>query len=97
VAAAHEHAAILNPVGVPDLVPLTEGRWQAHCRFCKVESVPVAAVDAAHGWADLERLGWVVYVPVPGTEASALCKACGEKNERIMSAVKAARKHRKRK
>jgi hypothetical protein len=83
-------------MSVPELVPLTEGRWQARCQFCKVESIPVAAVDAAHAWADLEKLGWSVYVPVPGAVATALCKACGEKNERIMGAVKAARKSRKR-
>lgn len=44
----------------PDLRPLTEGRWQARCQFCKVESIPVAAVDAAHAWTDLEKLGWSV-------------------------------------
>jgi hypothetical protein len=84
-------------VTLPELVALTEGRWQARCQFCKTESILVAAVDAAHAWADLERLGWVVYVPVPGAAATALCKPCGEKNERIMGAVKAARRSRRRK
>jgi hypothetical protein len=31
----------------PALGGLGEGRWAARCKFCKVESVPVAAVDAA--------------------------------------------------
>jgi hypothetical protein len=35
-------------------------------------------------------------VQVSGAVPMALCKACGEKNERIMSAVKAAKKHRNR-
>jgi len=81
----------------PNLQPLTEGRWQARCQFCKVESIPVAAVDAAHAWVDLERLGWGVYEPIPGAAPLALCKACGEKNDRIMTAVKRAKKGRKRK
>ena len=38
----------------------------ARCQFCRVECIPVAAVDAMHAWADLEKLGWSVYVPVPG-------------------------------
>jgi hypothetical protein len=43
---------------VPELHPLTEGRWAARCQFCKVETIPVAAVDATHAWDDLEKLGW---------------------------------------
>lgn len=82
---------------VPDLRPLPEGRWQARCQFCKKESIPVPAVDAAHAWGDLERIGWVVYVPVPAANALALCKDCGAKNDRIMASVEAARKGRKRK
>jgi hypothetical protein len=84
-------------MSIPELVPLTEGRWQARCGFCKTESIPVAATSSANAWADLGKLGWVVYVPVPGAVPMALCKACGEENERIMSAVKAAHKRRKRK
>ena len=84
-------------VSTPELSPLTEGRWRARCQFCKAESIPVSAVDAAHAWADLERLGWVVYEAVPGAPLKPLCKACGAKNERIMGAVKNARKSRKRK
>jgi hypothetical protein len=82
---------------VPHLHAIPEGRWQAKCQFCKVESIPVAGVDAAHAWADLEKLGWTVYVPVPGAMVSALCKACSEKNARIMEAVAKAKKGRKRK
>jgi hypothetical protein len=84
-------------VSVPELVPLSEGRWQAGCQFCKTESIPVAATSAANAWVDLEKLGWVVYEAVPGAPLKALCKTDGEKNARIMGAVKAARKHRKRK
>ena len=51
---------------VPELHALTEGRWSARCQFCKTESVPVATVDAAHAWTDLEKLGWVSYQPVSG-------------------------------
>jgi hypothetical protein len=79
---------------VPKLHPLTEARWAARCQFCKVESIPVAAVDAAHAWEDLEKLGWGSYQPAPGAVVMALCKACGEKNRRIMGAVKEARKGR---
>ncbi len=77
-------------MSVPELVALTEGRWQARCQFCRVESIPVAAVDAAHAWTDLEKLSWSIYLPVAGATPTALCKTCGEKNERIMGAVKAA-------
>jgi hypothetical protein len=84
-------------VTTPELQPLTEGRWQARCQFCKVESIPVPAVDAAHAWGDLEKLGWETYQPVPGAVVTALRRACGEKNARIMASVKAARKGRKRK
>jgi hypothetical protein len=79
----------------PELAALTEGRWQARCQFCKTGSIPVAAVDAANAWADLEKLGWVTYLPVPGALAMALCKTCGEKNARIMAGVAAAKKSRK--
>lgn len=82
---------------VPELHPLTEGRWQASCQFCKVESIPVAAVDATHAWDDLQKLGWETYQPVPAALPVALCKACGEKNARIMAAVAKAKKGRKRK
>ena len=81
----------------PELLALSEGRWQARCQFCKTESIPVPAVDAAHAWADLATLGWTTYQPVPGAVITSLCKACAPKNERIMPAVKAAKKHRKRK
>jgi hypothetical protein len=81
----------------PDLHALTEGRWVARCQFCKVESIPVAAVDAAHAWDNLEKLGWESYQPVLGAAMTALCKACAAKNARIMASVKAARKGRKRK
>ncbi len=81
----------------PELHALTESRWAARCQFCKTESIPVAAVDDAHAWADLEALGWSIYLPVPSAIPTALCKACGEKNARIMGAVKAAKKSRKRK
>ena len=82
---------------VPEHVPLTEGRWAARCQFCKVESIPVAAVDAAHAWDNLEKLGWESYQPVPGAVVTALCNTCAAKNARIMGAVKNARKGRKRK
>jgi hypothetical protein len=81
----------------PDLVQVVGGRFMARCAFCKTESIPLAAVDAAHAWTDLERLGWVVYEAVPGAELRALCKACGEKNARIMAAVANAKKGRRRK
>ena len=42
---------------VPELRSVTEGRWQARCQFCKAESIFVTAVDTAHAWADLEKLG----------------------------------------
>jgi hypothetical protein len=84
-------------MAIPDLHPLTEGRWQARCQFCQVESIPVAAVDAAHAWVDLEKLGWTTYQPVPAAAVVALCKACGEKNARIMAAVTRPKKGRKRK
>jgi hypothetical protein len=80
----------------PQLVPLTEGRFIARCQFCKAESIAGQAVDAAHAWGDLERLGWTVYVPVPGALPTALCKPCTEKNERIMTQVARAKKHRRR-
>ena len=81
----------------PDLHPLTEGRWQARCQFCKTQSIPVAAVDAVHAWDDLEKLGWQSYQPVPAAVVTALCKACAAKNARIMAAVAKAKKGRKRK
>jgi hypothetical protein len=81
----------------PDLVPVVGGRLVARCQFCKTESIPVTAVDVAHAWADLERLGWGPYQAVPGAVVVALCKACSEKNARIMAAVAKAKKGRRRK
>ena len=94
----HEELIVASyPITVPELVRLTGGRWRARCQFCKTESVLVPAVDAAHGWGQLKRLGWVIYRALPAAMPKALCQACGEKNEAIMDAVKAARKSRKRK
>ncbi len=45
----------------------------------------------------METLGWVTSETVRGAVPLALCKACGEKNARIMASVKAAKKGRKRK
>jgi hypothetical protein len=84
-------------MSTPNLHPLPGGRWAARCQFCKVENIPVAAVDEAHAWTDLEGLGWTLYESVPGAFPVPLCKACGEKNARIMAAVKEAKKGRRRK
>jgi hypothetical protein len=82
---------------VPELHALTEGRWVARCQFCKVDGTPVAAVDATHAWEDMEKLGWSSYQPVPGAVVASLCKACGEKNRRIMGEGAKAKRGRKRK
>jgi hypothetical protein len=81
----------------PILTPLTEGRWTARCQFCKRESVPIPGPSSADAWDILTKFGWVVYETVRGAMPVALCKACGEKNARIMADVKAAKKGRKRK
>ena len=79
----------------PDLVALAGGRFAARCAFCRVESIQVAAVNPKQAWSTLQGAGWVVYEAAPGAWLRALCKACGEKNEAIISAVKAATKSRK--
>ena len=84
-------------MAIPDLIPLTEGRWQARCGFCKVESMPVAATSSADAWTDLMTLGWVPYRPVPAAFPKPLCAACGAKNAAIIEAVERAKKGRKRK
>jgi hypothetical protein len=61
------------------------------------DRVGPVAVDAAHPWGDLEKLGWTIYVPLPGAMPTALCKACGEKSAGIMAAVAKAKKGRRRK
>jgi hypothetical protein len=80
----------------PDLVALPEGRFRARCQFCKRESIPIPAVDAAGAWRAFLALGWVTYETVRGAFPSALCKACGAKHERIMASARTARKGRKR-
>jgi hypothetical protein len=81
----------------PDLVALAGGRFAARCAFCRVESIPVAAVNPKQAWSILQGAGWVVYEVTPGAWLRALCKACGEKNAAILDAAKAAREGRKRK
>ena len=96
------HGAILadgNMVAapVPDLVALTQGRFQARCQFCKRESAPIPSVSAAGAWAVLSTFGWVPYETVRGAMPVASCKVCGEKNKRIMASVARAKTGRKRK
>jgi hypothetical protein len=81
----------------PSLVPLPEGRWLACCKFCNRESIPIPSVSAPGAWAVLTTLGWATYESVRGAMPVPLCKACGEKNERIMARVARAKKGRKRK
>jgi hypothetical protein len=81
----------------PDLHSLPGGRFAARCAFCRVESIPVAAVNAKQAWSILQGAGWVVYEATPGAWLRALCKTCGEKNALIMAAVAKAKKGRKRK
>jgi hypothetical protein len=71
-------------------------RPDAGCQFCKAESIPVSAVDAAHAWADLEKLGGRCTCRLSGALVTALCGPCSEKDERTMMAVKSAMRSRKR-
>jgi hypothetical protein len=82
---------------IPELVALPEARWQSRCQFCRRESIPIPATSNAGAWRVFEALGWASYETVRGAMPVALCKACGEKNERIIANVKAARKGRGRK
>ena len=77
----------------PDLVPVVGERFMARCQFCKTESIPVTAVDAAHAWADLEPLGWGPYQPVPGAVVVALCKRL-QRSKHPVVAIKARCRYR---
>jgi hypothetical protein len=84
-------------VAVPELIPLTGGRFQARCHFCKCESTSVLAATRDEAWSELTRLGWGPYQPVPAAIVKALCNSCLVKEIELQAAVKRAHRARRRK
>ena len=75
---------------VADLHPVTGGRFEATCGKCLRPSLRVAAVDAAHAWEELQRIGWTPY------KSYVLCPACTKDPPNVDRDAAAARKKRKR-
>lgn len=64
------------PTGIT-LHSLSGGRWEAQCGGCMAYSAPVAAVDAAGAWVELQQLGWEHFRhPTWGGSGYAVCPAC---------------------
>jgi hypothetical protein len=81
-------------VTVPELSPVTGGRFEATCGRCLKHSPFIAAVDAAHAWSDLLKIGWSVN---DKGRPCAICPKCTANPETIDDAAKAAQKRRKKK
>jgi hypothetical protein len=84
-----------DPQPVTDRVPgsihpLTGGRFEAQCGKCLKPSVPVATVDAAQAWDELQRVGWTLH------NAYALCPACTKDPPNVDKDAAEARRRRKR-
>lgn len=81
----------------PDLFKLTGGRFEATCGTCRRSSLAVAAADAEHAWAALQRIGWSFYKATPESTGYARCPTCTTSPPTIEDNVRVAKKVRKRK
>jgi hypothetical protein len=89
-------------VNVPELLALTDGRFEAMCDRCTRRSAAVAATTPADAWDEMLKLGWSSYEPIVvprqggASGRHAVCASCTAYPETIEDAVRAARKARHR-
>jgi hypothetical protein len=82
--------------GQPRAPPVDGRSLGCALRLLQGREHPGGSRDQRERLGALQAEGWESYQPVPGAVVAALCKACGEKNARIMGEVAKAKRGRKR-